>query len=62
MKTVEEILGKVKGEKNVTATLTGKGSFSKQGFGELTSALVNDTTFKVKSLAKDGSVVETSIS
>lgn len=62
MKTVEEILGKAKGEKNVTATLTGKGSFSKQGFGELTSALVNDTTFKVKSLAKDGSVVETSIS
>ena len=62
MKMVDDVLGKVKGEKNVTETLTGKGSFSKQGFCDLTSALVNDTTFKVKSIDKAGNVVETSVS
>ena len=62
MKMVNDVLSKIKGEKAVTSTLTGKGSFSKQGFCDLTSALVNDTTFKVKSLAKDGQLVETSIS
>ena len=62
MKLANEVLGKIKGEDNVTATLTGKGSFSKQGFSELTSALINDTTFKVKSIDKNGQIVETSVS
>lgn len=62
MKMANEVLGKIKGDTNVMSTITGKGSFSKQGFSELTSALVNDTTFKVKSLGKDGQSVETSIS
>lgn len=62
MKLANEVLGKIKGDKNTTATLTGKGSFSRQGFSELTSALVNDVGFKVKSFSKDGQIVETSIS
>jgi hypothetical protein len=62
MKLANEVLGKIKGDSNLTSTLVGKGSFSKQGFSDLTSALVNDTTFKVKSLGKDGKTVETSLS
>jgi hypothetical protein len=62
VKTVEEVLAKIKGGDNVGSTITGKGSFSKQGFGELTSALTNDTGFKVKSFDKNGQVVETNLS
>lgn len=62
MKTVNEVLGKVKGEGNVEKTITGKGSFSKQGFSELTSALINDRTFQVKSLDKNGQEVMTNLS
>lgn len=62
MKLANEVLGKIKGEDNVMSTITGKGSFSKQGFGEITSALINDTTFKVKSIDKSGQTIETSIS
>jgi hypothetical protein len=62
MKTANDVLTNIKGAGNAATTLTGKGSFSKQGFGDLTSALVNDTGFKVKTLGKDGKLVETSIS
>jgi hypothetical protein len=58
----KEVLGKLKGEGNVDKTLVGKGSFSKSGFADLTTALVNDTGFKVTSVDKDGKTVETSIS
>ncbi len=57
-----EVLEKVKGAGNVTKTVTGKGSFSKQGFNDLVSALVNDTTFKVSIRGKDGKTVQASIS
>lgn len=61
-KLVDEVLGKVKGSENVGVTLTGKGSFSRQGFGELTSALANDTGFQVNSFDKNGQVVQTNLS
>ena len=56
MKMVNDVLTKVKGTDKVNDILTGKGSFSKSGFADLTSALVNDTTFKVKTYNKDGKV------
>ena len=55
-KMVNEVLGKVKGEDKINETLTGKGSFSKTGFADMTSALVNDNTFKIKTYGKDGKV------
>ena len=54
MKLVKDVLSKIKGEGNVGKTLTGKGSYSKTGFGDVTHALVNDTTHKTKYLGKDG--------
>ena len=54
-KMVNDVLGKVKGTDKVNDILTGKGSFSKQGFGDLVNALSNDTTFKVTTYDKDGS-------
>ena len=62
MKLVDEVLGKIKGASNIKDTLTGKGSFSKQGFSDLTSAMINDNSFKVKSFGKDGQTIETSLS
>lgn len=56
MKTVNEVLGKVKGEGKVDEILAGKGSFSATGFGDLVSAMANDTTFSVPTYGKDGSV------
>lgn len=53
-KMVTEVLGKVKGEDHINDVLTGKGSFSKQGFGDTVNALANDTTFKIKTFGKDG--------
>jgi hypothetical protein len=55
-KMVNEVLGKVKGENKINEVLTGKGSFSKAGFADMTSALVNDNTFKIKTYGKDGKV------
>ena len=55
-KTVNEVLTKVKGEGKQTDILTGKGSFSATGFGDLVSAMANDTTFKVKQYDKEGKV------
>jgi len=46
MKLVNEVLERLKGKGNSSKVLTGKGSFSKQGFGELCNALLNDTTYK----------------
>lgn len=63
MKTINETLGKVKGEGKLDDVMTGKGAFSKAGFGDTVNALVNDTTFKVKTFGKDGKVTgEVSIS
>lgn len=62
MKTVNEVLGKIKGEDKVTEVLTGKGAFSKAGFSDLTNALANDTTYKVTSVDKDGNKIETNLS
>ena len=43
--------------------MTGKGAFSKTGFADTVNALVNDTTFKVKTYGKNGEVTgEVSIS
>lgn len=56
MKMVNDVLSKAKGEDKINDILTGKGAFSKQGFGDTVSALVNDTTFKVKTYDKDGKV------
>lgn len=54
MKTVNEVLGKVKGDDKVTAIVTGKGAFSQQGFADTVSALANDTSFKIPTYGKDG--------
>lgn len=55
MKSVKEVLGKVKGDK-LDEVMTGKGSFSRQGFGDMVNAMANDTTFKIKTYDKDGKV------
>lgn len=54
MKTVNETLGKIKGEGNLNEVMTGKGAFSKSGFSDVVNALVNDTTFKIPTFGKDG--------
>lgn len=54
MKLVNDVLTKVKGEGKVDEMLTGKGVFSKSGFSDLTNALVNDSTYKIKTYDKDG--------
>ncbi len=56
MKTVTEVLGKIKGEDKINDIMTGKGLFSKQGFGDTVNALVNDTTFKINTYDKNGNV------
>lgn len=53
-KMVNEVLGKQKGEDRINDIITGKGSFSQQGFADTVSALANDTTFKIKTFGKDG--------
>lgn len=55
MRTVNDVLTKAKGEGSVDKTLTGKGAFSKAGFGDLVNALVNDTTYSIKTYDKEGS-------
>lgn len=54
MKTVNEVLGKVKGQDKVNDVLTGKGSFSKSGFEDMVSSLANDTSFSIPTYDKDG--------
>ena len=54
MKTINETLGKIKGEDNLDKVMTGKGAFSQTGFSDVVNALANDTTFKVKTFGKDG--------
>lgn len=53
MKNATETLTKIKGDGNVTETLTGKGAFSKAGFSDLVNSLANDTSFKIPTF-KDG--------
>lgn len=62
MKSVNEVLGKIKGADKVDQVLTGKGVFSKSGFAELTNALANDTSYKVASYDKDGNKTEVNLS
>lgn len=57
MKNVKDVLAKVKGEDKVNAVITGKGSFSRTGFGDLVNAMVNDTSFKVPIYTKDSKKV-----
>ena len=55
MKMVNETLEKMKGDgKKVDDVVTGKASFSRSGFDAVVSAMINDTTFKVKTYGKDG--------
>jgi len=62
-KTAKEVLSKMKGEGKINEVLTGKGAFSQSGFGELVSAMANDSSFKIKQYGKDGKVTgEVSIS
>lgn len=56
MKTVTDVLGKIKGEDKINEIMTGKGLFSKQGFGDTVNALVNDTTFKISTYDRNGNV------
>lgn len=53
-KMVNDVLGAIKGTDKVSDIVTGKGSFSKQGFGDAVNALANDTTFQIKTFGKDG--------
>jgi len=62
MKTVNEVLQKLKGEDKVDETICGKGSFSKAAFSDITNALINDTTFKVEVLDKQGKATEVNFS
>ena len=62
-KTVNDVMTKVKGTDKVDEILAGKGSFSRSGFDDLVNAFVNDSSYKVKTYGKDGSVTgEVSIS
>lgn len=54
MKTVNEVLSAAKGEGHENEIVTGKGSFSKSGFGDLVSSLANDTTYRITTYDKDG--------
>lgn len=54
MKMVNDTLAQLKGANNVNDTITGKGAFSKAGFNDMVSAMVNDTSFKVPTYDKDG--------
>lgn len=62
MKSVNEVLTKLKGEGNVDKTVCGKGAFSKAAFTEITNALVNDSTFKLPVMDKHGNVTEVNLS
>lgn len=57
MKLVKDVLSKIKGEDKVNDILTGKGSYSQQGYGDVVNALANDTTWKTKSFDKNGNPV-----
>lgn len=58
-KNVTDVFGKVKGTDKINDVLTGKGAFSKVGFADNVSALVNDTSFSIKQYDKDGKEVGT---
>jgi hypothetical protein len=63
MKKVVDVLSQIKGEGNVSKTLTGKGAFSSPAFSSFVNALANDKDFKVKSFDKaSGKEIETNIS
>ena len=46
-KLMNDVLSGFKGEDKIQDVITGKGSFSKNGFGDLVSAIANDTTFNI---------------
>ena len=62
MKTVNEILTKLKGAGKENTTITGKGAFSAAGWNGYFNALANDKTFKVTKYNKDGTTTAISIS
>lgn len=62
MKTMEDVLKKLKGEDKAEATVCGKGAFSKSAFADITNALINDTTFKVQVLDKHGNTSDVNFS
>ena len=55
-KTVNEVLASLKGTGKENDTLTGQGSFSKAGFSDLVTAMINDTSFSIPTYDKDGKV------
>lgn len=55
-KTMKDLLGKDAGK-----MVTGRGVFSKSGFADLVHSLVNDPSYKVGSVNKDGSKNELSV-
>lgn len=54
MKMVNELLTETKGAGKINDVMTGKAPFSNKGFGDMVSALANDTTFKIPTYDKDG--------
>jgi hypothetical protein len=62
MKLVNDIIVKYKGKDKVNETKCGKSAFSKQGFDELFHAVVNDTTYKVTTIDKEGKEIQKNLS
>lgn len=56
MKTVNDVLSKMKGTDKPSEVVTGKGAFSQAGFADLVSAFANDTTAKIPTYDKNGNV------
>lgn len=54
MKNVNEVFEKIKGTGKVSEIIPGKANFSKSGFGDMVSAMANDTTFAIPTYGKDG--------
>jgi hypothetical protein len=54
MKTMKDVLAKMKGEGNTSKVLTGKGNFSSSLYKEMVHGMVNDTTYEVGTFGKDG--------
>lgn len=62
MKTMKDVLAKLKGEENIEKTVCGRGAFSKSSFADITNALINDTTFTVPVLDKHGNETKVNFS
>jgi hypothetical protein len=62
VKLVNDVLVKLKGKENVDKTIHGKGAYSQKGFEDLFHVLVNDTTYEVSKIDKDGKEVKYNLS